>query len=108
MTEKIVISPVTRVEGHGNVTIFMGDDGRVVDTHFNVNQFRGFEKFSEGRPFYEMPMITPRICGICPVSHHLASAKACDQIAGVEPPRTATLLRVVPSSAAISSYERSP
>ena len=93
MTEKIVISPVTRVEGHGIVTIFMGDDGKVVDTHFNVNQFRGFEKFSEGRPFYEMPMITPRICGICPVSHHLASVKACDEIAGVEPPRTASLLR---------------
>jgi NAD-reducing hydrogenase large subunit len=93
MAEKIKISPVTRVEGHGNVTIFLDDNGRVADTHFNVNQFRGFEKFSEGRPFYEMPAITPRICGICPVSHHLGSAKACDQIVGAEPPKPASLLR---------------
>jgi len=93
VAQKITISPVTRIEGHANVTIFLGDDGRVTDTHLNVNQFRGFEKFSEGRPFYEMPMITPRICGICPVSHHLASVKACDAVAGVKPPRTASLLR---------------
>ncbi len=93
MPEKIVISPVTRIEGHANVTIFVDDEGKVVDTHLNVNQFRGFEKFSEGRPFYEMLLITQRICGICPVSHHLASAKACDAVAGVKPPRTAALLR---------------
>ena len=60
---------------------------------FHVNEFRGFEKFCEGRMFFEMPLITERICGICPVSHHLASAKACDQIVGVEPPRPASLLR---------------
>jgi NAD-reducing hydrogenase large subunit len=91
--QKITISPVTRIEGHATVTIFMGDDGKVMDTHMNVTQFRGFEKFSEGRPFYEMPLITPRICGICPVSHHLASVKACDGVAGVKPTRTAHLLR---------------
>ncbi len=61
--------------------------------YLHVDQFRGFEKFAEGRMYYEMPVITPRICGICPVSHHLASSKACDAVAGVTPPRTANLLR---------------
>ena len=67
--------------------------GRVADTQFHVTQVRGFEKFTEGRPFYEMPSITARICGICPVSHLLASAKACDAIMAVTPPETAVLLR---------------
>jgi len=93
MEKVITISPVTRVEGHGKVTIHLNDDGKVDKSYFHVTQFRGFEKFSEGRMFFEMTKITPRICGICPVSHHLASAKAGDQIIGVEPPKTAIMLR---------------
>jgi len=93
MTRKITIEPVTRIEGHARVTIYVDDAGKVEKAYFHVDQFRGFEKFCEGRMFFEMPAITPRICGICPVSHHLASAKACDMIVGVEPPRPAALLR---------------
>ena len=93
MGQKITISPVTRIEGHARVTIYLNDDGKVEKSFFHVDQFRGFEKFSEGRMYFEMPVITPRICGICPVSHHLASAKACDAVAGVTPPRPAALLR---------------
>ncbi len=92
-TEKITIEPVTRIEGHAKVTIHMNDDGAVDHAYFHVNEFRGFEKFCEGRMVFEMPQITPRICGICPVSHHLAAAKAGDIVMGVEPPRPASLLR---------------
>jgi len=91
--QKITIEPVTRIEGHARVTIHLDDAGEVERAFFHVNEWRGFEKFSEGRPFFEMTQITPRICGICPVSHHLASAKACDVVAGAKPPRTASLLR---------------
>ncbi|HRR91082.1 MAG TPA: Ni/Fe hydrogenase subunit alpha, partial [bacterium] len=93
MTQKITIQPVTRIEGHAKITIYVNDDGKVDNAYFHVDQFRGFEKFSEGRPFYEMPIITPRICGICPVSHHLAAAKACDAIISAQIPRPAKLLR---------------
>ena len=93
MANTITIEPVTRIEGHAKVTIRLDDAGKVEQARFHVNEFRGFEKFCEGRMFYEMPLITERICGICPVSHHLASAKACDEILGVEPPRPARLLR---------------
>jgi NAD-reducing hydrogenase large subunit len=93
MGRKITIEPVTRIEGHARVTIHLDDAGKVEKSFFHVDQFRGFEKFSEGRMYFEMPVITPRICGICPVSHHLASVKACDGVAGVTPPRPATLLR---------------
>ena len=92
-TEKITIEPVTRIEGHAKVTIHMNDDGAVDHAYFHVNEFRGFEKFCEGRMVFEMPQITPRICGICPVSHHLAAAKAGDIVMGVAPPRPASLLR---------------
>ena len=93
MAKTITIEPVTRIEGHAKVTIRLDDDGNVEQARFHVNEFRGFEKFCEGRMFYEMPLITERICGICPVSHHLVSAKAGDEILGVEPPRPARLLR---------------
>ena len=89
----IVIDPITRIEGHAKVTIHLDSDGKVVDTAFHVTQFRGFEKFTEGRPFYEMPAITARICGICPISHLLASVKACDAIMRVRIPPTAAKLR---------------
>ncbi len=93
MGRKITIEPVTRIEGHGRVTIHLNDEGTVEQTYFHVDEFRGLEKFCEGRPYYEMPQITQRICGICPISHHLAGAKACDAVARVELPRTAKLLR---------------
>jgi NAD-reducing hydrogenase large subunit len=91
--KKITIDPVTRIEGHAKIDIYLDDAGRVADTHFHVTQVRGFEKFTEGRPFYEMPSITARICGICPVSHLLASAKACDAIMTVTPPPAGIKLR---------------
>ena len=91
--QKITIEPVTRIEGHAKVTIHLNGKGKVEKAFFHVNEWRGFEKFSEGRPFFEMIQITPRICGICPVSHHLTAAKACDGVVGVTPPRPARLLR---------------
>jgi len=90
---KIVIDPVTRIEGHAKITIHLGEDGKVERTQFHVTQVRGFEKFVEGRPFYEMPAITARICGICPVSHMLASVKAAEAIMAVRIPPAAALLR---------------
>lgn len=93
MGQKLTIEPVTRIEGHARVTIHLDDNGQVEKSYLHIDQFRGFEKFSEGRLFFEMPVITPRICGICPVSHHLASAKACDALADAPPPRPANLLR---------------
>ena len=93
MTQKITIEPVTRIEGHAKVTIRMKDDGSVDHAYLHINEFRGFEKFCEGRMYFEMPQITPRICGICPVSHHLAAAKAGDDLLQCPPPRPANLLR---------------
>lgn len=93
MSQTITIEPVTRIEGHAKVTVQLNDAGKVERARLHVNEFRGFEKFCEGRLFYEMPLITERICGICPVSHHLVSAKACDEILGVQIPRPARLLR---------------
>jgi NAD-reducing hydrogenase large subunit len=89
----IVIDPVTRIEGHAKITLKLNDEGRVEDAHFHVTQFRGFEKFCEGRPFAEMPALMARICGICPVSHLIASAKACDALLAVRIPPTADKLR---------------
>ena len=93
MTQTITIDPVTRLEGHGKITIQLNDKGEVADAHFHVTQVRGFEKFAEGRPFYEMPSLMARICGICPVSHLIASAKACEAIMSVRIPHTAAQLR---------------
>lgn len=93
MSRVIKIDPITRVEGHGRVTLHLNDAGVVEDARFHVVEFRGFEKFCEGRHFSEMPTLTERICGICPVSHHLASAKAIDSICRVKPPRPARMLR---------------
>ena len=85
MSKKIVIDPVTRVEGHGKVTIHMDEQNRVKDSFFHIVEFRGFEKFIQGHPYWEAPVMVQRLCGICPVSHHLAAAKAIDQIVGLEP-----------------------
>ncbi len=93
MSQTITIDPVTRLEGHGKITIHLNGQGEVEDAQFHVTQVRGFEKFSEGRPFYEMPSLMARICGICPVSHLIASAKACEAIMSVRIPHTAAQLR---------------
>ena len=95
MPQTITIEPVSRVEGHAKITIQLDDHGEVCDARFHVLEFRGFEKFCEGRHFQEMPAITSRVCGICPVSHMLASADAGDQLLAVEIPETALLLRRV-------------
>ena len=84
MGRKVVIDPVTRVEGHGKVTIHLDDQGQVDDAFFHIVEFRGFEKFIQGHPYWEAPVLVQRLCGICPVSHHLAAAKAIDQI-GINP-----------------------
>lgn len=93
MSRTITIDPVTRIEGHAKITIHLDDRGRVDDARFHVTEFRGFEKFCEGRSFWEMPGITARICGICPVSHLMASAKAGDALLAVRIPPTAAKLR---------------
>jgi len=93
MPERIVIDPVTRIEGHAKISIFLDDEGLVSDARFHVTEYRGFERFCEGRPFWEMPGITARICGICPISHILASAKAGDGILAVQISPTANKLR---------------
>ncbi len=85
MARKITIEPVTRVEGHGKVTIQLDDEGKVARSRFHIVEFRGFERFVQGRPYWEAPVLVQRLCGICPVSHHLAAAKAMDVIAGVGP-----------------------
>jgi NAD-reducing hydrogenase large subunit len=93
MGQRIVIDPVTRIEGHAKITIQLGDDGQVADARFHVAEFRGFERFCVGRPLWEMAGITARVCGICPVSHLVASAKAGDRIMAVTPPPAAVKLR---------------
>lgn len=93
MTKRIIIDPVTRIEGHAKITIHVDDGGQVTDAHFHVTEFRGFERFCEGRTLFEMAGITARVCGICPVSHLLASSKAGDHILAVRPPPAAEKLR---------------
>jgi len=93
MTRKIIIDPVTRIEGHAKISIFLDEEGGVEDARFHVTEFRGFEEFCVGRPLWEMPSLTARTCGICPVSHLLASAKAGDAILAVELPPAALKLR---------------
>lgn len=92
-TKTITIAPVSRIEGHAKVTIQLDENGNVKDTSVNVVELRGFEKFCLGRPAEEMPRIVTSICGVCPWSHHLASAKACDAVFGVTPPAAAVKLR---------------
>lgn len=102
MSKTITIDPVTRIEGHSKITIQLDDRGQVADARFHVTQFRGFEKMTEGRPFYEMPALTARICGICPVSHLIASAKAGDALLAVRIPETAANLRRIMNLAQIT------
>ncbi|HNX34178.1 MAG TPA: Ni/Fe hydrogenase subunit alpha [Kiritimatiellia bacterium] len=84
LTRKITIDPITRVEGHGKVTILLDGQGRVSQARLHIVEFRGFERFVQGRPYWEIPVLVQRLCGICPVSHHLAAAKAMDGIVGVD------------------------
>ncbi|MGB5736484.1 MAG: Ni/Fe hydrogenase subunit alpha [Thiohalocapsa sp.] len=93
MSRTISIEPVTRIEGHARITLQLADTGEVEDAKFHLTQFRGFEKFCEGRPYREMPALTARTCGICPVSHLLSSNKACDDLLAVTIPPTAEKLR---------------
>jgi NAD-reducing hydrogenase large subunit len=102
MSETITIDPVTRIEGHSRITIQLNDEGRVDDARFHVTQFRGFEKMTEGRTYAEMPSLTARICGICPVSHLIASAKTCDDLLAVRIPPTAVKLRRILNLAQIA------
>lgn len=94
--KRVVIDPVTRVEGHGKVTLLMDETNQIKQVRLHIVEFRGFEKFIEGRPYWELPVLVQRLCGICPVSHHLAAGKAIDQLVGVGPDDltvTATKLR---------------
>lgn len=93
MTRTITIDPITRIEGHARITLQLNDSGTVEHALFHTTQFRGFEKFCEGRPYYEMPALMARSCGICPVAHLIAGAKACDEILAVKIPYTAMVLR---------------
>ncbi len=89
MSRTVLIQPVTRIEGHAKISIQLDDAGQVESARFHVTEFRGFEKLCEGRPFQEMPGLMSRVCGICPVSHVLASSKAGDMLLGVEIPPAA-------------------
>lgn len=93
MQKRISISPVTRLEGHGKIDIILDENGDVKDSYFQVVELKGFEKFCEGRPVEELPRIMPKICGVCPGSHHMAASKACDALYKVEIPPAARKLR---------------
>jgi F420-non-reducing hydrogenase large subunit len=91
--QKISIDPITRLEGHGRIDIFLDEEGSVANAYLVIPELRGFEKFAEGRPVEELPRITPRICGVCPEAHHMASAKACDAVYHIEVPPAGRKLR---------------
>jgi F420-non-reducing hydrogenase large subunit len=93
MTQRITIDPVTRLEGHGKIEIFLDDEGEVANTYFQIPELRGFEQFCIGRPVEEMALLTSRICGVCPEAHHMAAAKAADAVYNVQIPSTAKKLR---------------
>jgi F420-non-reducing hydrogenase large subunit len=93
MSTRIAIDPITRLEGHGKIAIFLNDEGNVDRAYFQVPELRGFEKFAEGRPSEDMPQITSRICGVCPTAHHMASTKALDDLYKVDPPPAAKKIR---------------
>ncbi len=92
-TRRISIDPITRLEGHGRIEIFLNDEGDVENAYFQVPELRGFEKFCEGRPLETLPVITARICGVCPEAHHMAATKALDAVFDVDPPPAAKKLR---------------
>jgi len=83
-SKRVIIEPVTRVEGHGKVSILLDENNKVTQARLHIVEFRGFERFIQGRPYWEVPVLVQRLCGICPVSHHLAAAKAMDRIVGAD------------------------
>ncbi|MFZ2727354.1 MAG: Ni/Fe hydrogenase subunit alpha [Methylococcaceae bacterium] len=94
--KRVVVDPVSRVEGHGKVTLLLDENNKVQQARLHIVEFRGFERFIQGRPYWELPVLVQRLCGICPVSHHLAAAKAIDQLVGIDPenlPKSADKLR---------------
>lgn len=95
MTKKITIDPITRLEGHGKVEIFLDDRGNATNAYLQVPELKGFEQFCVGRPVEELPRITPRICGVCPTTHHMAATKAVDAVYNVQPTETAVKIRRV-------------
>ena len=90
--KEILIDPITRLEGHGKIHLFVNDDGSLENCYFQVPELRGFEKFAQGRPIEEMARITTRICGVCPDAHHMAASKAADAVYGVQIPSAARKL----------------
>jgi F420-non-reducing hydrogenase large subunit len=93
MSRKITIDPITRLEGHGKIEVFLNDQGNVDKAYFQVPELRGFERFAHGRPAEDMPQITSRICGVCPTAHHMAATKALDDLYKVNPPEAAKKVR---------------
>ncbi len=91
--QRITIDPITRLEGHGKIEIFLDEQGNVANSYFQIPELRGFERFCVGRQVEEIPILTNRICGVCPEAHHMAGAKAVDAVYHVDPPRTAKMLR---------------
>jgi F420-non-reducing hydrogenase large subunit len=100
--KRITIDPITRLEGHGSITLFLDEQGDVANAYYQVPEFRGFESFCVGRPVEEMPRITQRICGVCPLAHHMASVKAGDAVYGVTPPPAALRIRELAYNAFVS------
>src|SRR5512135_526450 len=93
MARNVVINPVTRLEGHGRIDIYLDDNGNVEHAFFQVPEFRGFEAFCRGRAAEEMPTLTQKICGVCPTAHHMASTKALDSLFNAVPPSSAKKIR---------------
>ena len=91
--KRLTIDPITRLEGHGKIVIFLNDDGEVANGYFQIPELRGFEQFCIGRQAEDMPVITNRICGVCPEAHHIASVKALDDLFNVDPPAAAKKIR---------------
>ncbi|MEO0225878.1 MAG: nickel-dependent hydrogenase large subunit, partial [candidate division WOR-3 bacterium] len=99
MTKRITIDPITRLEGHGRIEIFLNDQGDVQRAFLQIPELRGYEKFCEGRLVEELPRITPTICGVCPTAHHMASTKTLDDLYKVDPPPAAKKIRELVNSA---------
>ena len=92
-TRRVTIDPITRLEGHGKIDIFLDDHGEVTKAYYQIPELRGFEIFSKGRPAEDMPQITSRICGVCPTAHHMAGTKALDDLYKADPPMAAKKIR---------------
>src|SRR5208337_49462 len=103
---RITIDPITRLEGHGKIDIFLDEAGKVERAYFQVPELRGFEKFVQGRPAEDMPQITSRICGVCPTAHHMAATKALDNLYRVDPPLSWGRMRLLRNGTSSASSEK--